>query len=113
MAFTAFGQLAKKSLARSGVKSQVNTALALDRARQILAALLDEETMAGVRPGYIRFRSLTLFCRDASTAACVGPFEKEVVEYVNAAFGTAVIDRVSAALESSYSSSHPDGTHTY
>lgn len=107
MAFTSFGQLAKKTLIKSGVKGRVDTALALDRAQKILSALLDEETMAGVRPGFVRFRALTLFCRDASTAACVGPFEQEIVEYVNNAFGNPIIDRIRAVLESSYSSSHP------
>jgi hypothetical protein len=111
MAFTSFAQLAKKSLAKAGVKKQVDTALALDRAQKILSALLDEETRAAIRPGFVRFRSLTLFCRDASTAACVGPFESEIVEYVNTAFPAPIIDRIRAVLESSYSSSHRHGTY--
>ncbi|MBI4599690.1 hypothetical protein HY732_02090 [Candidatus Uhrbacteria bacterium] len=109
MAFTSFEQLAKKTLVKSGVKGRVDTALALDRAGKILAALLDEDTARGVRPGFVRFRALTLYCRDASTAACVGPFEQEIIEYVNTAFRAPMIDRVRAVLESAYSSSHPHG----
>lgn len=112
MAFTSFEQLAKKTLIKSGVKGRVDTALALDRAQKVLTALLDEDTIAGVRAGYVRFRSLTLFCRDASTAACVGPFEQEILEYVNTAFSKPIVDRVRAVLESSYSSSHPNGAHS-
>ncbi|MDP2630996.1 MAG: hypothetical protein Q8P56_06365 [Candidatus Uhrbacteria bacterium] len=107
MAFTSFEQLAKKTLIKSGVKGRVDTALALDRAQKMLTALLDEDTLSGVRPGFVRFRALTLFCRDASTAACVGPFEQEILEYVNAAFRNPIVDRIQAVLESSYSSSHP------
>ncbi len=107
MAFTSFEQLAKKTLVKSGVKGRVDTALALDRAQKIMSALLDEDTKAGVRPGFVRFRALTLFCRDASAAACVGPFEQEILEYVNTAFRNPIVDRIHAVLESSYSSSHP------
>jgi len=110
MSFTSFEHLAKKTLLKSGVKGRVDTALALDRAQKVLSALLDEDTVTGVRPGYIRFRILTLFCRDASTAACVGPFEREILEYVNTAFSKSIVDRVRAVLESSYSLSHSHGS---
>lgn len=99
MALTAFAQLAKHSLNRVGVRQQIDTALALERARAVLGALLDEDTSAAVRPAYIRYKALTLACRHSSAAACVGPFEQEIIEYVNGGFPRALIQRITVILD--------------
>jgi len=102
MAFTSIAHLAQKSLTRSGVKGRVDTAIAIDRAQKVIAALLDEEVAPCIRPAYIRFRTLTLACSHSSFAACVGPFEREILEYVNAGFSKPVADRVRVILENAY-----------
>ncbi|MDO8571619.1 MAG: hypothetical protein Q7R79_02985 [bacterium] len=102
MALTAFGQLAKKTLARTGVRAQVNTAVALDRTGKVLAVLLDEDMIQGVRPAFIRFRTLTLACMSSSYAACVAPFEVEILEYVNKGFEKPIADRLRVVLDNDY-----------
>lgn len=102
MAFTSFANLAQKSLTRSGVKGRVDTAIAIDRAQKVINALLDEEIAPCIHPAYIRFRTLTLSCSHSSSAACIGPFEQEILEYVNAGFPKPVADRLRVILDNAY-----------
>ena len=99
MALTAFAQLVKKNMNRASIGPQVQGALALERARNVLHALLDEETDRAVRPAYIRYKALTLACRHSSAAACVGPFEQEILEYVNKGFAAPIAQRLRVILE--------------
>ncbi|MBI4252633.1 DUF721 domain-containing protein [Candidatus Uhrbacteria bacterium] len=94
MALTAFSQLVTKNIHRTSIGPQVQTALALERARNVLHALLDEETDRAVRPAYIRYNALTLRCRHSSAAACIGPFEQEILDYVNKGFPAPVAKRL-------------------
>lgn len=94
MALTAFSHLVKKNINRAGVGQHVQTALALERARNVLDALLDEETKLAIRPAYIRYNALTLACRHSSASACLGPFEEEILDYVNKGFPSPVVKRL-------------------
>lgn len=104
MALTAVAQLVKKNMNRARLGPQVQVALALERARNVLHALLDEETDRAVRPAYIRHNTLTLACRHSSAAACVGPFEREILDYVNEGFPRPIAGRLRVVLDSAIQS---------
>ncbi|MEK7123148.1 MAG: DciA family protein [Patescibacteria group bacterium] len=99
MALTPIGTLVEKAAKRTGVNQQIRTALALERCRHVLDALLDEETRTAVRPASIRYKQLTLACRHSSVAACVGPFEVEILEYVNKGLPYPIVERLRVILE--------------
>lgn len=106
MALTALSQLVNKNMKRAGVGQHVQTALALERARNALDALLDEETKLAVRPAYIRYNALTLACRHSSASACLGPFEQEILEYVNKGFPSPVAKRLRVIFDDSNNETH-------
>lgn len=99
MALQPFSKLITHIINRTGVRQQINAALALERCRNVMDALLDEETAKAVRPAYIRYKALTLACRNSSAAACVGPFEQEILEYVNKGLAQPMADRLRVILE--------------
>lgn len=103
MALQAFSQLAQRTFGKSSMNQQIQTALALERCGKVLDALLDEDTRLTVRPLYIRYKALTLACKHSSAAACISPFEQEIMEYVNGGFPQPLIQRVRVILDTDYS----------
>lgn len=100
MALQPFSSLVKNNINRNGMVQGVATALALERCRNVMDALLDEDTSRAIRPAYIRYKALTLACRNSSAAACVGPFEQEILEYVNKGLARPMAERVRVILDS-------------
>lgn len=99
MALTSIGTLVEKAAKRTGVNQQIRISLALERCRHVLDALLDDETRAAVRPASIRYKQLTLACRHSSAAACVGPFEVEILEYMNRGQSCPIAERIRVILD--------------
>lgn len=99
MPLQSFAHLAQKTLNRVGVRKRIDIALALERARTVMDALLDDDTKYAVRPAFIRYKTLTLACRHSSAAACVGPFEQEILEYVNRGLAYPIAERLSVILD--------------
>lgn len=99
MPLQSFAQLARNSLNRVGVRKQIDVALALERCQKVMDALLDEDTRKAVHPAYIRYKALTLACRHSSAAACVGPFEGEILEYVNRGLSYPIAERLRVILD--------------
>ena len=99
MALQSFSALAQRAFGRKGIHQQIDVALAIERAQKVMDALLDDETRRAVRPAYIRYKALTLACRHSSAAACVGPFEGEILEYVNKGLTYPIAERLRVVLD--------------
>ncbi len=88
------GNLLQKSLKKTGIKKQVDCAIALERAGQALSHVLGEEILEHIRPVYVRYKTLTIACLSDSAAAKIGRFEDDIVSFVNEAFPAPIIERI-------------------
>lgn len=96
--FLKLGNLLDPSLKRAGVKKSVDTARALERAEAILKALHGDDIIESIRPVYIRYKTLTFACVDASASAFIGPDEGEILDYVNKGFPYKVAERLTIIM---------------
>lgn len=83
MPFTSIEKLVDHAVKRAGLKKQVDTAVALERATKIIRTILGSDTEQTIRPAYIRYKTLTIACIDSSAAATVGMIDQEILDYVN------------------------------
>ncbi len=87
--------LLPKAVKKAGIKQSVDIALALERAKIILARVYGKEFLLGVHPAYIQYKTLVLACTDSSAASQIGYCEEEIIEYINQAFEKRVVERIS------------------
>jgi Dna[CI] antecedent, DciA len=94
MSFIKIEALLSKSLRKTGIKKQVDCAVAIERAAEGLSHILGEEVCEHIRPVYIRYRTLTIACLSDGAAAKMGRFEEDIIKYVNDGFPYPVIERI-------------------
>lgn len=94
MAFIELNKLLSIRTGKSGLRKQVNVALALERADAVLRALLGEDAKDHFRPVYVQYRYLTIACSSAAAAAALGRIESDILDYVNKGFEQSLVDKL-------------------
>lgn len=94
MPFAQLKDLMPRSLQRAGIKKQVEYTLALERARDVMAALMGEDICDYANPAFVQNRTLTIATLSSGAAASVGMYENDILEYVNSGFMRPIVDRI-------------------
>lgn len=94
MSFIELSKLIQTRSGKSGLKKQINVALALERADAVLQALLGEDAKDHFRPAYVKYHCLTIACASAAAAAALGRIEKDILDYVNKGFDQPIVDKL-------------------
>ncbi len=72
--------------------------LALERAQAAIGAYMGDFIFS-VRPAYIRYKTLFIAVPDASSAAHVGLYARQIVDAVNTRNQKPVVDRIQVIME--------------
>jgi hypothetical protein len=94
MAFIQFKALVPKSLQKAGIKKQVEYSLALERAREIMKALMGEDIGDYANPAFIQRGTLTIAVLSSGAAAHLGIYEQDILSYVNEGFQMPVVKKI-------------------
>jgi hypothetical protein len=96
--FTPISSLLTQAARRASIKTQVDVSLALERASGAIAAYMGDYVFS-VRPAYIRYKTLFIAVPDASCAAQVGLYVREILAAVNIGSSKAIVDRIQVIME--------------
>lgn len=94
MALVKIESLLARSLKKRGIKNQIDSVLALERAQSIMEKLLGPEVAPTARPAYIQYKSLTVCCLNGAVAERLGLYQNEIISYVNEGFSQRLVERI-------------------
>lgn len=95
MSFTPLGDtLHKKMAGQSPIKKQVEAALVIEYAEQVLSDLLGASQAIHAKPLFLKNRTLTITCSSSAVAQEVRLKQGLIVEHLNLKLGKKEVDRI-------------------
>lgn len=86
--------LLKKQATNSTLSKQVEAGMVVEKAQQTLDAIFGSDISANAKVLFIKNRTLTVTCSHGSVSQDIRLRMQEIVEKINRAYGSSVIDRI-------------------
>lgn len=95
MPFQPLGDILKKNIQQAGISEQVGASVVLEKFMKIASEMWpNEDIQKGVKPLYVKSRTLTVACLSSVLAQDIKLKERTIIEKLNKEMGESLVDRI-------------------